>query len=92
MNLIKEIQNLIEKDHLFILANKFDERTSKDPNYEQTKQKNSKSMFNETIKENNIFPLSSKWAYLVNLAKREIELNGKIDKNLSWAEDFGDEF
>ena len=88
---IKEIQKLIEKDHLFILANKFDERTSKDPNYEQTKQNISKSMFNETIKENNIFPLSSKWAYLVNLAKREIELNGKIDKNLSWAEDFGDE-
>ena len=88
---IKEIQKLIEKEHLFILANKFDERTSKDPDYEQTKQNISKSMFNETIKENNIFPLSSKWAYLVNLAKREIELNGKIDKNLSWAEDFGDE-
>lgn len=88
---IQEIQKLIEKDHLFVLANKFDERTSKDPDYEQTKQNISKSMFNETIKEENIFPLSSKWAYLVNLAKREIELNGKIDKNLSWAEDFGDE-
>lgn len=86
---IQEIQKLIEKDHLFVLANKFDERTSKDPTYGQTKQNISKSMFNETIKEENIFPLSSKWAYLVNLAKREIELNGKIDKNLSWAEDFG---
>jgi hypothetical protein len=88
---IKEIQKLIEKDHLFVLANKFDERTSKDPNYEQTKQNISKSMFNETIKENNIFPLSSKWAYLSNLGKRELELNSKIDKSLSWAEDFGKE-
>lgn len=88
---IQEIQNLIEKDHLFVLANKFDERTSKDPDYGQTKQNISKSMFNETIKEENIFPLSSKWAYLVNLAKREIELNGKIDKNLSWVNDFAKE-
>jgi hypothetical protein len=88
---IKEIQNLIEKDHLFVLANKFDERTSRDPDYEETKQNISESMFDKTIREENIFPLSSKWAYLVNLAKREIELNGKIDKNLSWAGDFGDE-
>ena len=88
---IQEIQKLIEKDNLFVLANKFDEKTSKDPDYKQTKQNISKSMFNETIKEENIFPLSSKWAYLVNLAKREIELNGKIDKNISWAEDFGNE-
>ena len=88
---IKEIQKLIEKDHLFVLANKFDERTSKDPDYEQTKQNISKSMFNETIKEENIFPLSSKWAYLANLGKRELELNSKIDKSLSWAEDFGKE-
>ena len=88
---IQEIQKLIEKDHLFVLANKFDERTSKDPDYEQTKQNISKSMFNETIKEENIFPLSSKWAYLSNLGKRELELNSKIDKSLSWAEDFGKE-
>ncbi|MCG3655891.1 dynamin family protein [Aliarcobacter butzleri] len=88
---IQEIQKLIEKDNLFVLANKFDEKTSKDPDYKQTKQNISKSMFNETIKEENIFPLSSKWAYLVNLAKREIELNGKIDKNISWAEDFGND-
>ncbi|MCT7582781.1 dynamin family protein [Aliarcobacter butzleri] len=88
---VKEIRNLIKDEHFFVLVNKFDEKTSKDPDYENTKQNISKSMFDGKLKVENIFPISARWAYLSNLANREIELNKKIDKKLCWAEDFGKE-
>ena len=87
---IKEIRNLIKDEHLFVLVNKFDERTSKDPDYENTKQNISKSMFDSKLKVENIFPISARLAYLVNIARRELSLKGKINKTIPWVEDFGD--
>ena len=87
---VKEIRNLIKDEHLFVLVNKFDERTSKDPDYENTKQNISKSMFDSKLKVENIFPISARLAYLVNIARRELSLKGKINKTIPWVEDFGD--
>ena len=87
---VKEIRNLIKDEHLFVLVNKFDERTSKDPDYENTKQNISKSMFDGKLKVENIFPISARLAYLVNIARRELSLKGKINKTIPWVEDFGD--
>ena len=87
---VKEIRNLIKDEHLFVLVNKFDEKTSKDPDYENTKQNISKSMFDSKLKVENIFPISARLAYLVNIARRELSLKGKINKTIPWVEDFGD--
>ena len=87
---VKEIRNLIKDEHFFVLVNKFDERTSKDPDYENTKQNISKSMFDSKLKVENIFPISARLAYLVNIARRELSLKGKINKTIPWVEDFGD--
>lgn len=87
---VKEIRNLIKDEHLFVLVNKFDEKTSKDPDYENTKQNISKSMFDGKLKVENIFPISARLAYLVNIARRELSLKGKINKTIPWVEDFGD--
>ena len=87
---VKEIRNLIKDEHFFVLVNKFDERTSKDPDYENTKQNISKSMFDGKLKVENIFPISARLAYLVNIARRELSLKGKINKTIPWVEDFGD--
>lgn len=87
---VKEIRNLIKDEHFFVLVNKFDEKTSKDPDYENTKQNISKSMFDGKLKVENIFPISARLAYLVNIARRELSLKGKINKTIPWVEDFGD--
>ena len=87
---VKEIRNLIKDEHFFVLVNKFDEKTSKDPDYENTKQNISKSMFDSKLKVENIFPISARLAYLVNIARRELSLKGKINKTIPWVEDFGD--
>jgi len=91
---VKDVADMIGKQHLFVLLNKFDQRKRSD-DVEEKKNEAKRLIAEDVLKgqidKNNIYPISSKSAFYANFGLRELSKNGKIDTSLPWIEDFGDE-
>lgn len=87
---LKDIADVAEK-RLYALVNKFDQRDRNSDSEKETKAFVSNTLMEGKISEDLIFPVSSKFAYLANYAKRELVVHGKLpDHNAQpWVEDFG---
>lgn len=85
---VAEVEKLIGKDNIFILANKYDQKTSKDASYEDAKKEIANKLDNKIDLEH-IFLVSARDAFFANLGLKEIAENGKISASLPWASDFG---
>ena len=87
---ISDIHEYLKSENFYILANKFDANKNSDEEYENTK-KIIYTYFElkDKIELKNIFPVSSEWFFLVNLAKEELISKGKINSSLPWIEYFG---
>jgi hypothetical protein len=89
---VKEVANMIGKQHLFVLLNKFDQRKRSDDVEEkkgEAKRLIAEDVLKGQIDTNNIYPISAKSAFYANFGLRELEKKGKIDKSLNWIDDFG---
>ena len=90
---VKDVANMIGKKHLFVLLNKFDQRKRKKGNEEESKKEAKKLIVEEIlknkIKDENVFPISSKHAFYSNLGLRELDYKKEININLSWVDEFG---
>lgn len=91
-NEIEEISE-INKNRLYAVLNKFDnaDRNSKKP--ENIINFVSNTLMKGNIKEEHIFPVSSKQAYLANRARHELSKNQQLPEheNEPWVADFGTE-
>lgn len=89
---LKEIAN-ISRGRLFTLVNKFDQRDRNSDSAAQVKAYIANVLMEEQIKEDNVFPVSSRWAYLANRARHELFVNKKLPEHTiqAWVEDFGKE-
>lgn len=85
---VAEVEKLIGKDNIFILANKYDQKTSKDASYEDAKIEIANRLDNR-IKLDHIFLVSARDAFFANLGLKEIAENGGISPELPWVADFG---
>lgn len=85
---VAEVEKLIGKDNIFILANKYDQKTSKDASYEDAKIEIANKLDNK-INLDNIFLVSARDAFFANLGLKEIAEKGSISPELPWATDFG---
>lgn len=88
---VKEITNLIGKERMFVLLNKFDEKGRNDSNYNEAKEHVAKYLLNNQVPLKNIYPVSSKLAFWVNRGLSEIKKNSSLNNDLDWIEDFGQE-
>ncbi|SFV55684.1 DNA double-strand break repair Rad50 ATPase [hydrothermal vent metagenome] len=91
---VKEVADMIGKQHLFVLLNKFDQRKRSDgeaEKKEEAKRLIAEDVLKDQIDKNNIYPISAKSAFYANFGLRELEKNGKIDTSLNWIDDFGNE-
>jgi len=89
---VKEVANMIGKQHLFVLLNKFDQRKRSDDVEEkkgEAKRLIAEDVLKGQIDTNNIYPISAKSAFYANFGLRELDKNGKIDISLNWIDDFG---
>jgi len=91
---VKEVADMIGKQHLFVLLNKFDQRKRSDDVEEkkaEAKRLIAEDVLKGQIDTNNIYPISAKSAFYANFGLRELDKNGKVDTSLDWIADFGDE-
>lgn len=89
---VKDVANMIGKQHLFVLLNKFDQRKRSDDveeKKEEAKRLIAEDILKSQIDKNNIYPISAKSAFYANFGLRELAKNGKIDTSLNWIDDFG---
>jgi len=90
---IDEIYQYLKPENFYILANKFDASENSDEEYENIKKRICKHFeLKDKIELKNIFPVSSEWFFLVNLAKKELILKGRINHTLPWVKHFGEYF
>lgn len=89
---VKDVADMIGKQHLFVLLNKFDQRKRSD-DVEEKKNEAKRLIAEDVLKgqidKKNIYPISSKSAFYANFGLRELSKNGKIDTSLPWINDFG---
>jgi hypothetical protein len=82
----------VAKGRLYALVNKFDQKDAHGDDAEQTKNYVANGFLREFLHKEDIYPVSSQYAYLANLARRELDLNGKLPAlgapGNAWVEDF----
>ena len=84
----QELANIDEmsKDRLFALVNKFDQKDRNGMNKEEVTTF-VHGLMDGMLKADNIFPVSSKFGYLANRARCELDLHGRLP-DAPWVEDF----
>ena len=80
----------LEKDRLFALVNKFDQKTANSDNAETTRNTIAGDFLKDRIEKEHIFPVSSQLCYLANRMEDEIAANGKPELG-GWVNDFAKE-
>lgn len=78
----------INKDRLYVLVNKFDQKDRNSDDASATK-KHVNQLLRGEVSDSHIFPVSSQQGYLASRARNEIERNGKLPKGEAWLDDFG---
>lgn len=89
---LSDIANVTE-GRLYTLVNKFDQKDRHGDTEDEVKNFVAESLMNGRIKSNNVFPISSRWAYLANRARHELYVNKKLPDPAkhAWVVDFGEE-
>lgn len=90
-NELEQIAEITE-GRIFTLVNKFDQKDSNSDSEDDVKRYVSEVLMSGRISSSNVFPVSSRWAYLSNRAKHEIDLHQMLpdSKEQLWVSDFGD--
>lgn len=90
----KELLEIAEvcKGRLSIFVNKFDEKDRHSDGSKAVKELVANELFKGVIGEENVFPVSSRYAYLANRARTELALNGKLPpyETNEWIKDFAE--
>lgn len=87
-NLVENLPTL-DEDRLFVLANKFDEKDANSQDEAELKQYIKGSLPPGKVRDENIFPVSAKNAFLAYRMLAELDRNGKPEYNKdSWVGDF----
>ncbi len=89
---LNEIANVTE-GRLYTLVNKFDQKDRHGDTSEEVRNYVSESLMGGRIASSNVFPVSSKWAYLANRARHELHISKKLPDPTghAWVTDFGEE-
>lgn len=89
-NELEQIAEITE-GRIFTLVNKFDQKDSNSDSEDDVKRYVSEVLMSGRISSSNVFPVSSRWAYLSNRAKHEIDLHQILpdSKEQLWVSDFG---
>ncbi|MBC8016530.1 MAG: dynamin family protein [Sporomusaceae bacterium] len=79
------------RNRLYVLVNKFDQKDRNGMSVEALRSYVATQLFEGQLDKEQVFPVSSKHAYLANRALRELSVNGKLpDYEVNpWIEDFG---
>lgn len=91
----RELQEIasVAKGRLYALVNKFDQKDRNGDGIEEVKSYVATSLMEGAFRKEDVFPASSKWAYLANRALHEMHLHNRLpdpDKQ-AWVADFGEE-
>lgn len=83
----------IAKGRLFVMVNKFDQKDRHGDGAEAVKDLVANDLLKGKITSENVFPVSSKFAYLANRARTELTINGTLPTvdEADWIQDFGEE-
>ncbi|MDD4929900.1 MAG: dynamin family protein [Gallionella sp.] len=91
----KELSEIasVTKGRLYTLVNKFDQKDRHGDTEEEVKSFVAGSLMAGSISSDNVFPVSSRWAYLANRARHELHVNKKLPDAIKhpWISDFGEE-
>lgn len=89
---LNEIANVSE-GRLYTLVNKFDQKDRHSDTEDEVKRFVAESLMEGCIRAEDVFPVSSRWAYLANRARHELFINKKLpnQKKQPWVADFGEE-
>ncbi|MCP2039895.1 GTPase SAR1 family protein [Neisseria sp. HSC-16F19] len=80
----------LDKDRLFALVNKFDEKDANSDDKEQTQNMIFSDLLKDRIEKEHIFPVSSRLCYLANRMEEELAAKGKPALG-GWVDDFAKE-
>lgn len=87
-----ELENIasVSDDRLYALVNKFDQKDRNGDSEDQTKSYVANTLMQGLIKKSDVFPVSSRRAYLANRARHELFMHKKLpDANRhNWVTDF----
>lgn len=81
----------VTRNRLFVLVNKFDQKDRNGMSVETLRSYVATQLFEGRLEKEQVFPVSSKYAYLANRALSELFVSGKLSdyKVNPWIEDFG---
>ena len=91
------VEELGDKNRLYVIVNKFDQRDRNSDNAEDVQKHVAEHLLKGSVKSENVFPVSSNQAYLANCAQRHIQMFDSLptfienDPATAWLADFGDE-
>lgn len=83
----------VAKGRLSVLVNKFDQKDRHSDGVEAVKSLVAKELLKGEISESDVYPISSKYAYLANRARTELAINGSLPdyETTPWVKDFAEE-
>lgn len=91
----KELQEIAEisKGRLYTLVNKFDQKDRHGDSKDEVKVFVAEHLMSGQIRQEDVFPVSSRWGYLANRARHEVSLHNALPdpKTNPWVVDFGEE-
>jgi replication fork clamp-binding protein CrfC len=89
---LQEIANITE-GRLYALINKFDQKDRHSDGEQEIKSFVANNLMGGRIRPDDVFPVSSRWAYLANRARYELFVNNKLPnaEHNPWVSDFGKE-
>lgn len=82
----------VTSDRLFVVVNKFDQRTSRDPDEAETKKHISAETMGGIVDHGRVYLVSARHAYLASRALDALDRHGSLPllENEHWVADFGD--
>jgi len=87
---LKDIASLAE-GRLYTLVNKFDQKDRHGDSASDVRSFVANTLMEGTMSEEDVFPVSARWAYLANRAKHELSVHGHVQADHAWVADFGEE-
>lgn len=82
----------VSKGRLYTLVNKFDQKDRHSDTAEEVKSFVAENLMEGVIRAEDVFPVSSRWAYLANRARHELFVSGRMPDPAEqpWVADFGE--
>lgn len=89
---LKKIAKLMA-DRSYVLVNKFDQKDEHSDTEKQVRDLVTKDLLKDVVRDDDVFPVSARWAYLSNRAKQAIRFEERLPdpEKEPWVSDFGSE-